>query len=252
MLSAGGEALMTTAPTPLDSGQRARHGHRFAFVAILALVVVGVTIAIAFAIASNSSTSSNTVQGSGVHVTESRTVPAFGSVDLAGSNNVFIRVGEEQSVQVYGDDNLIDRVTTDVDATTLVIGSKPGSYSTSSPMRVEVSVPSLRDLTLSGSGTVMVSGVDGRRFTVTISGSGVVRASGTTERLDATVSGSGQAELGGVEASAVHAVVSGSGEIVVTATVSLDASVPGSGSIMYGGNPNDVTKSVTGSGEIIP
>jgi hypothetical protein len=228
-----------------------RHGHRFSFVAILAFVLVGVAIGIAYAIASNSSSSSNTVQGSGVQVKESRALPAFGSVDLAGSNNVVIRVGEEQSVQVYGDDNLIDRVTTDVDATTLVIGNTPGSYSTNSPMRVEVSVPSLSDLTLSGSGMVMVSGVDGPRLTVTISGSGVVRASGTTEQLGVTVSGSGQAELGGVEASAVQAVVSGSGEIVVTATASLDASVPGSGSIVYGGNPNDVTKSVTGSGEIV-
>jgi Putative auto-transporter adhesin, head GIN domain len=243
---------MTTAPTPLDSGQRARHGHRFVLVAILALALVGVTIGIAYVIASNSSSSSNTVQGSGVQVKQSRTVPAFGSVDLAGSNNVVIRVGEEQSVQVYGDENLIDRVTTDVDDTTLVIGSKPGSYSTNSPMRVEVIVPSLSELTLSGSGMVMVSGVDGPRLTVTISGSGVVRASGTTEQLGVTVSGSGQAELGGVEASAVQAVVSGSGAIVVTATSSLDASVPGSGSIVYGGNPSAVTKSVTGSGEIIP
>jgi len=241
---------MTSAPT-LDSGQRARHGHGLPFVAAGALVLLAVGIAIAYAVASKSTSPSNTAQGSGVQVTESRTVAAFRSVDLAGSNNVFIRVGEEQFVQVYGDGNLIDRVTTDVEDSTLVIGSK-GSYSTNSPMRVEVSVPSLRDLTLSGSGNVLVSGVDGRRFTVTISGSGAVRASGTTEQLVVTVSGSGQAELGGVEASIVHAVVSGSGEIVVTATASLDASVPGSGSIMYGGNPNDVTKSVTGSGEIIP
>jgi hypothetical protein len=243
---------MTIAPTPLEQGHRARQDHRFALVGILALVLVGVTIAIAYAIASNSSSSSNTVQGSGVQATESRALPAFGSVDLAGSNNVLIRVGEEQSVQVYGDDNLMGRVTTNVDATTLVIGSKPGSISTSSPMRVEVSMPSLRVLTLSGSGMVIVSGVADRRFTVTLSGSGVVRASGTTEQLDATVSGSGQAELGGVSASAVQAVVSGSGEVVVTAMESLDASVPGSGSIVYSGDPRDVTKSVTGSGEIVP
>lgn len=242
---------MASAPTPLDSGQRAGHEHRIALIGILALVLAGVTIAITYAIASSSS-SSNTVQGSGVRVTESRTVPAFDSVDLAGSNNVVIRVGEEQSVQVYGDDNLIDRVTTDVDAATLVIGNTPGGYSTSSPMRVEVSVPSLSELTLSGSGMVMVSGVDGRRLTVTLSGSGVIRASGRTEELDVTVSGSGQAELGGVEARAVQAVVTGSGEIVVTATASLDASVPGSGSILYSGSPSDVTKSVTGSGQIIP
>ena len=77
-------------------------------------------------------------------------------------------------------------------------------------------------------------------------------ASGTTEQLDATVSGSGQAGLDQVEASAVRAVVSGSGQIIVTATQSLDASVPGHGSVVYGGNPSDVTKSVTGSGAITP
>ena len=45
--------------------------------------------------------------------------------------------------------------------------------------------------------------------------------------------------------------MSGSGRIVLTATKSLDASVPGSGAIMYSGNPQDVTKSITGSGAII-
>ena len=48
----------------------------------------------------------------------------------------------------------------------------------------------------------------------------------------------------------VRAVVSGSGSIFTTATTSLDASVSGSGAILYAGNPQDVTKSVTGSGAI--
>ena len=243
---------MTTAPTPLDHGPSARHDFRFALVWILALVLIGIAVTIAYALGSHSRSSTNVVQGSGVEATQSRTVPAFGSVELAGSNDVTISVGDKQSVQVYADDNLIDRVTTAVNGATLVIGDKPGSYTTDSPMRVEVSVPSLSELTLSGSGTITVSGVEGKRFTVTIPGSGVVRASGTTERLDAAISGSGQAELGGLEASAVRAVVSGSGQIIVTATKSLDASVPGSGSIVYGGNPSDVHKSVTGSGEVIP
>jgi hypothetical protein len=243
---------MTTAPTPLDSGQRARHDRRFALIGILALVLVGVTIAITYAVTSNPSPSSNTVQGSGVQARENRTVPTFGSVELAGSNNVTIHVREEQSVQVYGDDNIIERVTTKVDGTTLVIGTKPGSYATNSPTGVEVSMPSLSELTLSGSGNITITGIEPPAFILLISGSGVVSASGTTEQLDVTVSGSGQAELGGVEATAVRAVVSGSGQIIVTATESLEASVPGTGSIVYGGNPSDVTSSVTGTGAVTP
>jgi hypothetical protein len=38
--------------------------------------------------------------------------------------------------------------------------------------------------------------------------------------------------------------------IFVTAAKSLDASVTGSGTIVYAGNPQDVTKSVTGTGAI--
>ena len=159
---------MASAPTSLDAGRCVRHGHRSVLVGTLALVLVAIATALMYAVASNTSSSDNTVQGSGVQVSDSRTVPAFRSVDLAGSINVVIRVGEPRSV------------------------------------------------------------------------------------LDATVSGSGQAELDGVDARVVQAVVSGSGEIVVTAVESLDASVPGSGSIVYTGEPTSVTKSVTGSGDIVP
>jgi hypothetical protein len=48
----------------------------------------------------------------------------------------------------------------------------------------------------------------------------------------------------------VHAVISGSGLIRVTATASLDASVPGEGAIVYSGDPPRVTTSVTGVGSV--
>ena len=48
----------------------------------------------------------------------------------------------------------------------------------------------------------------------------------------------------------MHAVISGSGLIQVTATASLDAAVPGSGTIIYTGNPPQVTTSVTGAGTV--
>ena len=43
----------------------------------------------------------------------------------------------------------------------------------------------------------------------------------------------------------------GLAEIVVTATKTLDATVSGSGAIFYGGDPSQVTTSVTGSGVVM-
>ena len=62
--------------------------------------------------------------------------------------------------------------------------------------------------------------------------------------------GSGTVQFTRLVANDVKALVSGSGSIFVTATTSLDASVSGSGAILYAGNPQDVTQNVTGSGAI--
>jgi hypothetical protein len=228
------------------------HSYLWALAALVIGLVVGGTVGLL--VGSNvleDSSGSSGVQGSGVAATETRDLPPFSSVELAGSNTVAIRVGEDQSVVVRADDNLVDHVTTAVQDGSLVIGDIPGSYTAKSPMSVTVSVPSLDALTLTGSGVITVSGIETSSLTVRLPGSGVVRASGAATKLDVTLDGSGDAQLGQLIAGDVHAVVSGSGRIVLTATKSLDASVSGSGAIMYGGNPREVTKSVTGSGAIV-
>ena len=239
---------MSTSPTTLE-----HHDRRAVLVAVVALVIAALVGALIYVLATDrSQPTSTTIEGSGVAASEARSVAAFDGVELSGSNDVVIHVGEAQSLRVSGDDNIVGRVTTDVQGGTLVIGTMPGSFTTRVPMRVEIAVPSLSALTLSGSGNVTVEGVAQPSVTVTLSGSGTVQASGTADDLEVTVSGSGEAMLADLVAKAVRAVVSGSGVIAVTATDSLDASVPGSGAIEYGGNPSSVTKDVTGSGDISP
>jgi hypothetical protein len=241
---------MTVASTPLQ-----RQHHRGAVVWIVgafALVAIGVVIGLVIdsEIVARSS-SSSAVQGSGVTAAETREVPSFTGVELAGGNNVTVRVGGERSVVVRGDDNLLSRITTEVEDGHLVVGQTPGSFETTSPTRVEVSVPSLDDVTLSGSGILSVTGIEAENATVTLSGSGIVRASGTAIRLDVDVPGAGEADLRELVARDVSAVVSGSGLVLVSATESLDASVLGSGAVLYSGDPADVKTSITGSGAVI-
>ncbi len=240
---------MTVAPTPLHS--RAPHRRWLLAAGAVALVVAGIAIGLLIHGDVADRSSAVGVEGSGVAATETRDVAPFAAVDLAGSNNVSVHVGGEQSVVVSADDNLLDHVTTTVENGKLVIGTTPGSMTTKTPMSVDVTVPSLHALTLSGSGTVVADGIAAKRLTVALPGSGILRASGTTTALEIEHAGSGDAQLEGIAASDVHAVLSGSGRIVVTATKSLDATVSGSGAIFYGGDPAQVTTSVTGSGVVM-
>lgn len=227
---------ITTAPD--RSGHTAHHG-RPIMIAVLIAALAVVTIAIALLACGSS----------GAAVTQTRTVAGFTSLDLAGSNNVTIIVGRPQSVVVHADSSLINHVTTDVVAGTLVIGDT-GNFTARGPMSVDVSVPSLTALSLSGSGQISATAISTPQLTVAISGSGLVSVAGTATRLDVAINGDGKAQLSQLTARDVQAVVSGSGLIQVMATTSLDAAVPGSGTIIYSGNPPQVTTSVTGSGTV--
>jgi len=228
-------------------GRRAPHLNQVAFAALLVLAAIGVVLLVHDVFLGSSSPAG--LQGSGVAATQTRTLPKFSSLDLAGANEVTVVVGGQQSVVVHADRNLLRHVTTSVEGENLVIGTT-GSFNTRSPMNVEVSMPSLAALKLSGSGAISVSGIRAPKLTVTLSGSGVLRASGTAAQLEVTLSGAGTAELSDLVARDVHAVVTGSGVIHVTAMRSLNAAVPGTGAILYSGNPPDVTSSVTGSGAV--
>jgi Putative auto-transporter adhesin, head GIN domain len=190
------------------------------------------------------------VRGSGVPATQARTVPSFGAIDLTGSSSITVHVGSRQTVIVHADDNLINRVTTDVRDGVLVV-SERGSFSSNLPMSVDVTVPTLAAARLTGSGTIAAEGVTGRTFTAEVPGSGLLTVSGTVARLNAILAGSGNMQLGGLTARSVTATVPGSGHIDVHATYTLDASILGNGQIVYSGHPKTVNQIVNGSGAIL-
>jgi hypothetical protein len=216
------------------------------------LVLVGITAAlVASHVQDDDSTRATHVQGSGIPASERRDLPpSFASVELAGANTVAIRVGQDrQAVVVRGDANLLDHVTTEVRDGELTIASH-GRFTTATPMRVDLTIPWLESVTLSGNGTIRVDGVNAEHLFVQLPGSGVLEANGSTERLDVSLTGSGVVRLGDLVAQDVTARVAGTGELDVHATHSLHASLSGAGAIFYRGDPATLTQEVTGTGTI--
>jgi hypothetical protein len=210
-------------------------------------VVAGVLVAAA---AFEPSSGSHTRVGSGIAAAQYRQVPPFSCTELAGTNSVTVRIGEARAVVVRADENLLDRVTTRVGAGKLTIGDL-GSFTARSPMAVEIGTPSLEAVALTGDGIVSVAGAGGNHFTVQLAGTGLVQVSGAVDRLDARLDGTGNLELGDLPARDVEAILSGTGRVVVKPRRTLDASVPGTGSIVYRGHPAKVTTSITGTGAVV-
>jgi hypothetical protein len=237
---------MSTFHAPFSS-ERSLVWYLAAAAAILALILAAVSLA--WVLTRDGSESSTVVPGSGVTASETRDVAPFSAVELAGANDVTIGVGGEQRVVVSADDNLIELVTTDVRDDVLVIDTS-GSFDAVTPMRVEITVPTLDDISLSGSGAIVVDGHELDELTVAIPGAGSVRAVGTAAMLDVDLSGTGEADLAQLVARDATVDVSGAGAVLVHVTGALEVDVSGTGSVSYAGDPDEVEQSITGTGTV--
>lgn len=191
------------------------------------------------------------VKGSGNLKTENRTVGNFRQVESRGAVDCEITVGKAASLTISADDNILPLIETNVENGILIISTK-GSYSTKNGAKALITVPELHAFAVKGAGDSKIDGLRGRSFDVSISGSGDITGRGQVENVRASISGSGDINLADVLAKKAEVSIAGSGDISLHASESLTASIRGSGDISYSGNPKNVQKSVSGSGDIHP
>tara|TARA_B110000093_G_scaffold178454_1_gene217038 strand:+ start:1677 stop:2405 length:729 start_codon:yes stop_codon:yes gene_type:complete len=192
-----------------------------------------------------------TTKGSGVEKKEVRDIGEFRGVDLGISADVAITYGENPSLNIVADDNILPIITTEVVDGELSISSNE-SYSTKTKIRVEIKIPVIDKLSISGSGNVSLDSVTKDKLNLLISGSGNIDATGSVANLTAKVSGSGDMRLKRLKTKNCKLTINGSGDAVVSVTEILDAKINGSGDISYYGKPQKVVSKVNGSGDIHP
>lgn len=203
---------------------------------------------------------------------EPRTVPAFDRISLRGPVDADVKVGAAQSVVVRADRDLVPRIVTRVEGTTLVVeGAARRSWfgSRSEAARVEISIPSLRALAIEGSGDARVEGGQGEldlairgsgdldwrgdvaALSLAIRGSGDATVAGRADRLRVEVDGSGDVDAKALSAGAADVAVHGSGDVQVRlAGGPLRARVSGSGDVTWWGDARVEEASAAGSGSI--
>jgi hypothetical protein len=210
------------------------------------------------------------VSGSGNLTTEDRDVPSFTSVQVEGSGNVTIRQGPSRSVSVETDDNIQPFVKTEVVDDVLYLSLKSGTrVDHMTRLEFTVSAPRISGITISGSGNARTASplrseklsldirgsgsidceMDVGSLQATIGGSGGMLARGRADRLGMTINGSGSIRARELTSAFADVQINGSGGAVVNATNTLNISIAGSGSVLYGGGARPTVHS-SGSGGV--
>jgi len=190
-----------------------------------------------------------TVQGNGQEALEERAVGDFDHLTVQGAFQVRVEIGSPTSVVVRGDQNLLSHVRTIERDGSLEVRQQR-SLRPELPLSVEVRVPSLRALDVSGSSVVDLAGLEQEELALRASGSSVLRAEGRADRLSADCSGSCRLELDRLVAGSARVELSGScrAELRVEGELSIDSS--GSSEVVYRGGGRLGAVEIDGSARI--
>ncbi len=210
------------------------------------------------------------IQGTGSGDARSFAVADFTRVDLAGSDDVDVRVGPAFSVRAEGKSDVLDRLKIEKDGDTLKIGRRNGGgFFQNGSAKVFVTMPAIAGANLAGSGDLTVDRAQGDtlkarlagsgtmtfaqiavgRADFAIAGSGDIDVAGSARELGVSIAGSGNVEGKDLSAERADVKVAGSGN--VTARVKGPATVRafGSGDVDLGPDARCDSKDV-GSGDI--
>lgn len=215
----------------------------------------------------------DTVRGSGQVVEETRPISGVEKVTLGGIGTAIVEIGDEQSLRIEAEDNLLPLIETDIEGDTLIIGIQEGiNPQPTEPINYYLTVPSLEAVTVSGLGDVQLPELQSDEFEVVISGSGNIDAAalsadslrvvisglgdlnidgGRVERQDVLISGGGSYRAQAMESNAAEVSITGLGSATLWAADRLDVRISGGGDVRYKGSPS-IEENITGLGNIEP
>jgi hypothetical protein len=166
-------------------------------------------------------------------------------LDIAA--NLHYQPAPQWRLSIRGPRRVLDRISVDGSR----IGLKRPYHHRAGALEIELSGPALRDLTLNGSGKLVLEHLRQDALTVAIHGSGTVRASGSVDSLKLDIMGSGDALLEQLAARSSRIFIAGSGSADIAPIDEADIFIAGSGDVRLHTHPKHLDSKVAGSGQVI-
>ncbi|WP_114784492.1 head GIN domain-containing protein [Botryobacter ruber] len=209
------------------------------------------------------------LKGEGNTETRVLQLSPINGVKVNGSTKVYINYGAQQHVEVKGQPNVLDVMSTSVDNGTWTV-EFDRCLRRHKTVEVFITLPSVNYVALNGSGRIeMRDSFEEPEIQCVLDGSGKISAAFETERAITRLTGSGEIYLNGLSrtqnvslsgsgkvkafdfpAENTTVNISGSGDVEVRTSQTLDASISGSGKVSYKGSPT-VNSNISGSGKVV-
>jgi hypothetical protein len=188
------------------------------------------------------------VRGSGKRELQKREVAAFAAITSKGAFDVEVVCQKNVGLEVEGDDNVLQNVSTEVSNNVLRLENTK-NFSVNEPVKIKISVPNLEGITVNGAGKIEIKGMNNDKFEIDSNGAPSIVVSGTTKTIDINTNGAGKVDTHNLHAARGVVETNGVSRVDVDVAEQLDVTVNGPSSVYYRGDPV-VNKHVRGPGKV--
>ena len=172
------------------------------------------------------------ITGSGEIRSRSVVVDYFIAIDLENVSNVYVETGKARKVVFTAYENILPYMDADVIGDELILRfNKDINVNSDEEIRVDITVPELEKVTLSGVGNFILTGPQQYKLEVELDGVGNVEAFGL-KALNGIVN------------------IDGTGNVEIDAKEHLTVDIDGMGNVYYRGNP-ELSIDINGLGEVV-
>ena len=170
--------------------------------------------------------------GSGQVVTQEMELSGFDKLDISQGFNVQVDQGDEFSVVIRVDDNLIEYLQVEKVGDKLKIGLEGNRIYGNSTLQANVTLPSLTGLDVSGGSDVSVNG--------------------TGEEISVDASGGSDADLASYSVVDANIDASGGSQVTINASGTLNVDASGGSQVYYLGSPTMGQIDTSGGSDVDP
>lgn len=208
------------------------------------------------------------VDGNGKVRKETREVTSFNKIDIGGAFEVYLKQGDNESLVIEADENLLELITTQVSGKTLKVCTEK-NIRKSKKLNLYITFTDLENIDVSGA--VEVKSQNTLKFdNLKIEGSGAsdvelelivdklegdfsgaseIELSGSADEFYLDMSGAGELDAYDFEANNVTLDISGAGSARIYAKENLKVRASGAASVKYKGNPR-VDSRISGASSV--
>lgn len=192
-------------------------------------------------------------KGSGILKKQQRSTGLFEKINIDGSFNVNIVIGQKSALRVTADSNLLSLISTEIKNKTLYIATT-GSFCTSNSLLVDITTKKIASIVSRGTSEVVVDAgsfyVDS--IFIDLADTSSMMISGKGEKADIILQDASELNASRFEVKEVTINTSGAAEARIMVTGSLSAQSRDASEVHYRGEPGVVKKNVLDAGDILP